>query len=155
MKHLKNWKVFENIYIPSKTDKIQKYLDELDIAFDKMNDVFREMLDLDYQSYLQLFYIDKSRSRWSEIPRTTHVDSFTPYLSISFEKEDEYEEKNNKCMNTNGNVIYYENTDSLEAFTNSLFMLKSMFPDREIYWRYAPKSSEVCIYFDKILDDEE
>jgi hypothetical protein len=29
-----------------------------------------------------------------------------------------------------------------------------MFPDKEIYWRFNPKSSEVCIYFDKILDEE-
>jgi len=142
MKYLKEWILFENIVIPHNKYIIEKYLDELDITPDKLNDIFRDMLDLEYISYLQLFYIDKNGDSWNTLPvgeKKTSLEPLHPYLSISFSNEFEESSRNIKS----DRFVYYKETDILESFTNSILMLKSILPEIEIYWRFEPKNCEV------------
>lgn len=159
MKYLKEWILFENIAIPHNNYILEKYLDELDITPDKLNDIFRDMLDLEYKSYLQLFYIDKNGDRWNTLPvgeKRTSLEPLQPYLSISFSNEFEESSRNIKryYSDRSDRIVYYKETDILESFTNSILMLKSILPEMEIYWRFEPKNCEVCIYFEKVLNEE-
>ena len=79
---------------------------------------------------------------------------FIPYLSIKFEKEYTEESTIKNTGRLSGIRDYFQNTDSLEAFTDSILKLKSMYDDREIYWNFKPNQMEVCIYFDPITKND-
>ncbi len=169
MKHLKGYsesrelsKIFESgITIHTSDEKLlDKYLNELGTTVEELDDIFGELIDLNYNSYLQLFYLDKNGVRYSRIPnfwlksndkeRENHP--LTPHLSILFEIDDVGEDNTIK----NGIIVpgekstYFKKTDSIVCFTDSLSRLKSTYKEREIYWRFKPNQMEILIYFDTI-----
>lgn len=155
MKHLKTYKVFENITIHTLYRSVMdKYLNELGTSESELSDIFRDVLDLDYKSYLQLFYLDKNGGRWSKLPDILGENHpMIPFLSISFEK-DSVEEVTIKSNSGAYGIVYSKETDSIVAFTDSILRLKSMYEDKEIYWKFKPTQMEVCIYFDPITEND-
>jgi hypothetical protein len=157
MKYLKPYKIFESsiaIHTPYKSI-MDYYLNKLGISLDDLNDIFVGMLDLNHDSYLQLFYVDKNGSSWSIIPSIiSESQPFIPYLSISFSHD---EGITRTIKNSIGlDVVLFDKIDLLEAFYDSVNRLKSMFPDKEIYWKFNGKgSTEVRIYFDEITKEPE
>lgn len=156
MKHLKEFKLFEsNITIAGRyQDDLNSYLEKLDITLSDLNDVFRDLLDYDYISYLQLFYIYPDGVRYSAIQDTrqnsSYGEKFYPYLSISFYNENI---ESLSIMNQRGTKdnFYTSKTDILECFTESLGRLKSMIGDEyKVLWHFDVRSPEVCIYFDMV-----
>lgn len=156
MKHLKTYKLYESsMVIPTPyKSHIEFYLNKIDITLNELNDIFIGLLDLNYKSYLQLFYLDKNGSSWSRIPDVIGEEHpVIPYLCISFEPLSEIE-PTIKNSNGVGSIIFSNNIDYLESFTDAIHRLKSMFTNNEIYWRFSEKSTEVRVYFDKIIQNE-
>ena len=73
MRYLKTYKIFENsidirVSQSFHGSVMNKYINELGTTLQELNDIFRDVLDLDYNSYLQLFYLNQFGARYSSLP---------------------------------------------------------------------------------------